>query len=153
MNSAEEQDRAAANELLNVAMSYARRVLRKYGETGPFAFSMTEDGNVSRETLERTTIPADPAALLKILHEHVSERARGGEIQAVAMAANITLAQPSEEGYSDAVVFQIERRGGYAIKVTVPYQIYGGQLWTIVPRRIAQGSAIMQEMDATIFTA
>ena len=152
MKNVEEQDRAVANELLDIAMSYARRVLRHYGEIGPFAFSMQEDGSVSRETLESSRLPADPASVWKILHGHVRERARRGEIQAVAIAANITLAQPSEEGYSDAIVFQIERQGGYACKVTVPYQMYGGQLWTLIPRRVAQGNVTMHEMTPTIFT-
>lgn len=153
MKSVEEQNQAAANELLNTAMSYARRVLGRYGEIGPFAFSIKEDGSVSRETLERPSLPADPASVLKILHDHVSELARRGGIQAVVVAANIALAQPSAEGYPDAVLFQIERRGGYAVRVTVPYRIYGGQLWTLIPRRIALGSVTMQEIPATIFTA
>jgi len=152
MKSVEDQNRAAANKLLDTAMYYARRVLRRYGEIGPFAFSMQENGSVSRETLESPRLPADPASLWKILHGHVSERANRGEIQAAAVAANITLAQPSEEGYSDAVVFQIERRGGHANKVTVPYRIYGGQLWAAIPRRIAQGNITVQEMAPTIFS-
>lgn len=153
MKSIEEQDRAAANELLNQAMSYARRVLRDYGEIGPFAFSMRENGSVSRETLEHPRLPADPASLLKMLHEHVMERASRGEIQAVAVGAIVSLAQPSQEGYADAFVFHIERRGGYAIKVTVPYRIYGGHFWNILPRRTVLGDVAMQEIAATIFPA
>lgn len=153
MRSVEEQDQAAANELLNTAMFYARRILGRYGEIGPFAFSTKEDGRVSRETLERTYFPADAASVWKILQDHVAGRARRGEIQAVAAAANISLAEPSEEGYSDAVVLQIERRGGYAIKVTVPYRIYGGQLWSLIPRRIALGKVKREEIAATIFAA
>jgi hypothetical protein len=153
MRSVEQQNSAAANELLNTAMSYARRVLGRYGEIGPFAFSMKEDGSVSRETLEHSGLPADPASLWKILHDHVSQRADHGEIRAVAVAAMVTLAQPSEEGYSDAVVFHIERQSGYAVKVTVPYRIYGGQLWTLIPRRVALGNVTTQELAATIFTA
>ncbi|HEV2325072.1 MAG TPA: hypothetical protein VGS10_14070 [Terracidiphilus sp.] len=153
MKTIEEQDQAAANELLNTAMFYARKVLGRYGEIGPFAFSMKEDGSVSRETLEPTRFPADPASVLKILHDHVTARAHRGEIQAVAAAANISLAEPSEEGYSHAVVLQIERRGGYAIRVTVPYRIYGGQLWNLIPRRIALGNVTSQEIAATIFMA
>ncbi len=152
MKNVEEQNRAAANELLSTAMSFARRVLRRYGEISPFAFSMQADGSVSREMLELPQLPADPARLWKMVHDHGSKRADRGEIQAMAIAADVTLAQPSEEGYSDAIVFQIERRGGYAVKVTVPYRIYGGQLWPVLPRRIAQGNVTMEEMVPTIFT-
>lgn len=151
MKSTEEQNQAAANELLNTAMSYARRVLARFGEIGPFAFSMKEDGSVSRETLDRPRLPVDPASLWKILHDHVRDRAHRGEIQAVSVAAMVTLAQPSEEAYSDAIVLHIEQRGGYAAKVTVPYRIYGGQLWTLLPRRIALGNVTMQEIPSTIF--
>ncbi len=152
MQSVEEQNRAAANKLLDTAMYYARRVLRRYGEIGPFAFSMQEDGSVSRETLESPRLPADPASLWKILHGHVRGRANRGEIQAAAVAANITLAQPSQEGYSDAIMFQIEMRGGHANKVTVPYRIYGGRLWPLLPRRVAQGNVTAQEMAPTNFS-
>jgi hypothetical protein len=153
MRSVEEQNRAAANELLNTAMSYARRVLRQYGEIGPFAFSMKADGRVSRETLDLPQLPADPASLWKLLHDHLAARARRGEFQAVAAAANVCLAHSSEEGYTDAIAFQIERQGGYAVEVTVPYRIYGGLLWNLLPRRIVQGNVMMQEITATIFTA
>jgi hypothetical protein len=153
MKSAEEQNQAAVTELLNTAMSYARRVLGRYGEIGPFAFSMKEDGSVSRETLEHPSLPADPASLLKILHGHLSERALCGKIQAVAVAANIALAQPSQEGYSNAVALHIERRGGYSVRLIAPYQIYGGQLWTLIPRRVALGNVTMQEIDPTVFAA
>jgi len=153
MKNDEDQDRAAANELLNSAMDYARRVLKRYGEIGPFAFSMNDDGSVSRETLDRPQLPADAESLWKLLHDHVSERAHRGEIQAVAVAAIVTLAQPSQEGYSDGVVFHIERRGGYAIKVIVPYALYGGLLWNLIPRRVVNGKINVREIPATIFTA
>lgn len=153
MKNDEDQDRAAANELLNTAMNYARQVLKRYGEIGPFAFSMDEDGSVSRETLDLPRLPADAESLWKILHDHVSERARRGEIQAVAVAATVTLAQSSQEGYADGVVFHIERRGGYAIKVIVPYAMYGGLLWNLLPRRVVNGKLNVREIPATIFTA
>lgn len=153
MKTDDDQDRAAANELLNTAMEYARRVLKRYGEIGPFAFSMDDAGNVSRETLDLPRLPPDAESLWKLLHDHVSERARRSEIQAVAVAAIVTLAQASPEGYSDGVVFHIERRGGYAIKVIVPYAIYGGLLWNLLPRRVVNGKIIVREIPATIFTA
>lgn len=153
MTTDEDQDRASANELLNTAMDYARRVLKRYGEIGPFAFSMKEDGSVSRETLDLPRLPADAESLWKLLHDHVSERARRSEIEAVAVAAIVTLAHPSPEGYSDGVVFHIERRGGYAVKVIVPYAIYGGLVWNLIPRRVVNGKLIMREIPATIFTA
>jgi RimJ/RimL family protein N-acetyltransferase len=150
VRSVEEQNRAAASELLNTAMSYARLVLRRYGEIAPFAFSIKADGSVSRETLDHPRLPAEPASLWRLLHDHLTRRAQRGEIQAAAAAANIALDQSSQEGYSDAIVLQIETRGGYAVKVTVPYRMYGGQLWRFLPRRVAQGEPTMVEIAGTI---
>ena len=153
MRSVEEQNLTAANKLLDTAMNYARLVLRQYGEIGPFAFSLKADGGVSRETIDRPRLPADPASLWKLLHQHLAGRAHRGQIQAVAAGVNVSLAEPSEEGYADAMVFQIERQGGYAVKVTVPYRIYGGQFRNLFPRRIAQGNVTMEEIPSTIFAS
>ena len=153
MRSIEQQNRTAANQLLDTAMTFARQVLRQFGEIGPFAFSVKANGILSRETLDSPRLPADPATLWKLLLDHLKERAHRGEIQAFAAAANVTLAQSSEEGYTEAIVFQIERQGGYAVKVTVPYRIYGGQFHNLLPRRVVQGNVNMQEISSTIFTS
>lgn len=153
MKTVEEQNRAVANDLLNTAMSYARRVLRLYGEISPFAFSLKADGSVTRETLDRPRLPSNPASLWKLLHQHLASRAQQGKIRATAAGANVSLAHPSEEGYTDGIVFQIEREGGYAVKVTVAYRIYGGRFWNFIPRRVALGQVTMEEITATIFTS
>jgi hypothetical protein len=150
--SSEERGRRAANQLLNATMSYGRLILRRYGELGPFGFSMDQEGNVKRETLEIPRLPTDPSRLWKLLREHMAERARRSLIQALAMAANVTLDQPSAEGYSDAVFVDIEEAHGYAVRVTIPYRIYGGQLRNLLPRRIALGKMLVEDAVCQIFT-
>ncbi len=148
----EEDNRRIATQLMNTAMTYARVILKRYGELGPFGFSMSREGEVSRETLEIPRLPDDPKRQWKLLGEHMAARARRGVVQAVAMAANVSLAEPSAEGYVDAVAMTIEVEGGYAIEVTVPYKIYGGQLKNLLPRRIAVGKVTMEERQGGIFT-
>jgi hypothetical protein len=140
-----------ATQLMNAAMTYARLILRRYGELGPFGFSMNHEGEIAREVLEIPRLPQDPARQWKLLAEHAAERARRGKVQAVALAANVSLAVPSAEGYVDAVEMAIEVAGGYAIQVTVPYRIYGGHLRNLLPRRIAVGKVTMEEMAGRIF--
>jgi len=146
-------NRRAATQLLNASMSYARLILRKYGELAPFGFAMDREGQIARETLELPKLPRDPARMWKLLAEHIQDRARRGLIQAWAMGANVTLPRPSAEGYTDAVVLNIERDNGYALEVTVPYRIYGGQLKNVMPRRIALGKMEAEETVSRIFTA
>lgn len=146
-------NRRAATQLLNASMSYARLILRKYGELAPFGFAIDREGQIARETLDLPKVPRDPARMWKLLAEHMQDRARRGRIQAAAMVANVTLAQPSAEGYTDAMVLNIERDNGYALEVTVPYRIYGGQLKNVLPRRIALGRMEAEETVSRIFTA
>jgi hypothetical protein len=152
MTTEADRSRHIATQLMNAAMTYARLILRRYGELGPFGFSMSPQGEIAREVLEIPRLPQDPARQWKLLAEHVKERARKGKLQAVAIGANVSLAQASTEGYVDAVDMNIEVAGGYAIQVTVPYRIYGGHLRNLLPRRVAVGKPTMEEAASRLFT-
>ncbi|HEX4005436.1 MAG TPA: hypothetical protein VHX60_04630 [Acidobacteriaceae bacterium] len=153
MKTPEEQARHAATQLLNASMTYARLILRKYGELGPFGYAMDAEGQVFRETVEVPRLPSDPKRLWKLLGDHMAQRVRRGAIQALAMSANVSLREPSAEGYVDAVVVSIEEASGYAVEVTVPYRIYGGHLRNLLPRRIAVGKPVAEDADCHIFSA
>ena len=140
-----------ATQLLNAVMSYARLILRQYGELGPFGFAIDREGEVARETVERPRLPRDPERLWKALAEHMTEQVRRGRVKAFAMAANVTLAEPSEEGFADAVVVEIEQETGSAMEITVPYRVYGGHLKNLIPRRVAVGKPVLEERDCRIF--
>jgi hypothetical protein len=150
--SGEERGRRLANQLLNATMTYGRLILRRYGELGPYGFSVDREGQIARETLEIPRLSTDPSRLWKLLEGHIVDRARRGLIQATAMAANVTLDQPSAEGYRDAVFVDIEEAHGYAVRVTIPYRIYGGQLHNLLPRRIALGKMVVEDAVGHIFT-
>lgn len=150
--SIEDRNRRTANQLLNAAMNYARLILRKYGQTAPFGFSLDREGQIVRETLEIPRLPSDPKRLWKLLSEHMAERVRRGQVQAVLMAANVSLSEPSAEGYGDAMLLDIEEESGYAVEVTVPYRIFGGQLRNLLPRRIALGEMVAEESDCRFFS-
>lgn len=133
-----QESRDEANELLNEAVSYARRMLKRYGEFGPFAFSMKQDGSMSMEAGFHDG-PPDPALMLDLLTSGMMEKAQRGRIRAGASAANVTLKQPSEEGYLDGVRIEIEHQDGYCVEAFVPYKITGGQLRGLLPRRLVFG--------------
>ncbi|HEY1809196.1 MAG TPA: hypothetical protein VGG42_11580 [Acidobacteriaceae bacterium] len=142
-----------ATQLLNATVSFARLVLRRYGELGPFGFAIDREGEVVRETVDRPRLPRDPERLWKVLGEHMTEQVRRGRVKAFAMVANVTLAEPSAEGFGDAVVLEIEQETGSAMEVTVPYKVYGGQLKNLIPRRISFGKVQVEERDCRIFGA
>jgi hypothetical protein len=146
-------DERNATQLLNAVMSYARLILRRYGQLAPFAFVMDREGQTFRETLNIPRLPLDPERLWKLLSDHVATRVRQGRFQGIAMAANVTLREKSAEGYADAVIVSIELESGYAIEVTVPYRILGGQMHNLLPRRIVLGKMVSEERSPRFFGA
>jgi hypothetical protein len=148
-----QEDRAHrhATQLFNASMSYARLILRRYGQIAPFAFAMDREGQIARETLDIPRLPTDPQRLWKLLTGHIANRIRRGHLQGVALCANVTLAGPSQENYTDALILTIEQESGHTIEVTVPYKIYGGHLRNLLPRRIALGKTVVEEAASHLF--
>jgi hypothetical protein len=145
-------DQRIANDLLNTVMTFARLVLRRYGELGPFGFAMDSERQISRVKLEIPRLPLDAERQYQLLRDHLVKEARRGTIQAAAMAANIALGVPSKESYSDAVLIHIEQRSGACTEATVPYRIIGGHAWGLLPRRIVFGQVQANDCPATLFT-
>src|SRR5271169_3279606 len=146
-----EQVREDANDVLNAGVSYAKRMLRRYGEFGPFGFAMNQDGDVKMETIAQQDMPADPGLLLDLLRQQLMERARRGALQAAATASNVTMSKPSDEGYTDAIMIDIEHQSGYCVKAFVPYRIAGGQFFGFFPRVVRFGAIRTQDGAARIF--
>src|SRR5271156_6537543 len=101
-----------AKDVLNASLAYAKLMLRRYGEFGPFGFAMDQDGKVKMEAIAQQDMPADAALLLDLLQQQLTERARRGALQAAATASNVTTGKPSDEGYSDAIMVDIEHQSG-----------------------------------------
>ena len=143
----EDAAREDANEVLNASTTYAKRMLRKYGQFAPFSFRMKGDGDTALEVVAQHDMPPDPAMLLDLLYEQLDERARKGLILAAAFASNVAMTAPSKEGYTDAVMVEIEHRSGYAVQAFVPYRITGGQIFGFFPRVVRFG--VMKTQDGT----
>jgi hypothetical protein len=73
---AEEEVREDSNEVLNASVTYAKRMLRKYGQFAPFAYRMKGDGEVALEVVVQNDMPPEPGMLLDLLYEQLGERAR-----------------------------------------------------------------------------
>jgi hypothetical protein len=147
----EEDVREDANEVLNASVSYAKRMLRRYGEFGPFGFRMNHDGDVRMEAIAQQEMPPEPALLLDLLQQQLSERAKRGALRAAASASNVTMQKASNEGYTDAIMIDIEHESGYCVKAFVPYRVTGGQFFGFFPRIVRFGAMRTQEGAARLF--
>jgi hypothetical protein len=148
---AEEEVREDSNEVLNASVTYAKRMLRKYGQFAPFAYRMKEDREVALEVVAQHDMPPEPGMLLDLLYEQLGERARKGLIVAAAFASNVTMAKPSKEGYTDAVMVDLEHRDGYSVQAFIPYRITGGQLHGFFPRVVRFGALKTQYGTPRLF--
>lgn len=148
---AEAADREDANEVLNASVTYAKRMLRKYGQFAPFGYRMSEDGHVALEVVAQHDMPPEPALLLDLIYQQLGERVKKGLLLAAATASNVTMAKPSKEGYADAVMVEIEHRSGYSVQAFVPYRITGGQLHGLFPRVVRFGALKTQDGTPRLF--
>ncbi len=147
----EAESREDANELLNTALAYARRMLRKYGEFGPFGYKITVDGDMTVEAVAQREVPPDAGMLLGLLRQQLVERAQRGSVVATAMVSNVTMNKASDEGYTDAIMVDLEDQSGYCMKAFVPYRISGGQLRGVLPRVVRFGALRAHKGEAQVF--
>jgi hypothetical protein len=151
MAETEELVREDANDLLNAGVSYAKKMLRKYGEFGPFGYRLNDEGDVVMERIAQQDMPPEAPLLLSLLRQQLAEKAQRGGLSAAAMASNVSMAKASEEGYTDAIMIEIEHRSGYAVKAFVPYKMTGGQLRGFFPRVVRFGALRTQDAEAQLF--
>ena len=147
----DDEIREDANEVLNASVTYAKRMLRRYGQFGPFGYRMDQDGIVAMEAVAQHDMPPEPAMLLDLLYQQLGERAKKGLLVAAATASNVTVDKPSGEGFTDAVMVEIEHSRGYCIRAFVPYKITGGQLHGVFPRVVRFGALRTQEGAPRLF--
>jgi hypothetical protein len=112
---------------------------------------MNPDGEVKMEAIAQQDMPPDPAMLLDLLQQQLRERAKRGRLRAAASASNVTMRQTSNEGYSDAIMIDIEHESGYCVKAFVPYRMSGGQFFGFFPRIVRFGAIRTQEGAARFF--
>jgi hypothetical protein len=147
----EEQVREDASDVLNACVSYAKRMLRRYGQFGPFGYRMNLDGDVALEAVAQHEMPPEPALLLELLYQQLGERSKKGLLLAAGTASNVTMSKASNEGFTDAVMIEIEHQAGYSVQAFVPYKITGGQLHGVFPRVVRFGKLRTQEGTPRLF--
>jgi hypothetical protein len=147
----EEQVREDANEVLNACVSYAKRMLRRYGQFGPFGYRMNLDGDVLLEAVAQHDMPPEPPMLLALLYQQLEERAKKGLLIAAGTASNVTMSKALEDGFTDAVMVEIEHRAGYSVQAFVPYKITGGQFYRLFPRVVRFGKLRVQDGTPRLF--
>jgi hypothetical protein len=89
------------DQLLNVALEFAQKMLKEHGEFYPFGASMGMDGKISMDGT--TTCREHPPSqdLLDLLPESYTQRANTGVLRAAAICADERVPPPGSDQKTD----------------------------------------------------
>jgi hypothetical protein len=113
-------------ELLNVLLPAAERMLAEHGEFYPYAVALDSGGEIApvRPEVEDEEHP-DVTEVLVTLHEDLREQAAEGAIRASGIAADVTLTDPDTGETTDAVQVELDHAEADPVDIYVPYESQG----------------------------
>jgi hypothetical protein len=109
-------------ELLNILLPEAERLLNKDGEFYPYAMALDADGEPAPVIPPVDNGAPDVAAVLVALHEGLREQAAEGAIRASGIAADVTLTDPDSGETTDAVQVELDHADADPVDIYVPYE-------------------------------
>lgn len=110
------------HELLMYCIEFARTMLEDSGEFYPFGANLTADGKLGAVGAHDGEEHPEPQQLYQTLVRALSSGAQKGVLQAVALAANVTIPAQFSSPVRDAVRVHLES-SGYSRFVYVPYRL------------------------------
>ena len=110
------------DQLLNVALEFAQKMLSQHGEFYPFGASLGLDGKISMDGAATEKERPPSQALLDLLSESYAKSATAGELRAVAICSDVRLPLPGSEQKTDAIQVGLEHASGEAVTAFLPYE-------------------------------
>jgi hypothetical protein len=110
------------DQLLNVALEFAQKMLRQYGEFYPFGTSMGIDGKIIMDGATTGREHPSSQELLDLLLNSYAKRVKTGELRATAICADVRVQPPGSVQKTDAISVGLEHTNGEAVTVFLPYQ-------------------------------
>jgi hypothetical protein len=114
--------------LLNDLLPFAERMLAEQGEFYPFGGSITSDGRHISVGAKGSSDYPKSRELIDIMMTEFRSQASEGKIRAAAICFDVRVVLPGQVDKTDAIQLALEREGGDAVDVFVPYaQLPGGE--------------------------
>jgi hypothetical protein len=110
------------DQLLNVALEFAKKILKQNGEFYPFGASMDADGKITMDGATTGEERPPSQELLDLLAQSYANRANSGELRAAAVCADVRVPPPGSEAKTDAIQVGLEHSTGEAVTVFLPYE-------------------------------
>ncbi len=111
------------NELLNVLLPFAKKMLAEHGSFHPFGAVMESDGSprMVGAKVEGNDFPA-AVDLIQILEAEFHKNATEGTIKASGICFDVRVIPPGEQEKTDAIQLRFEHAGGEALSAFLPYK-------------------------------
>jgi hypothetical protein len=134
-----------AEALLTDILQFAKLMLVQYGAFHPYGGFMRNDGSIVEAGAETpgNDYPAG-TTLVELLATDFRNRAKRGEIKAVAIVTDVRVALPGSTVKSDAIQVSVEHRDSYYMDVFFPYRV-------TADKRVEYGRAFAQAGQKRIF--
>jgi hypothetical protein len=107
--------------LLNDLLPFAERMLAEHGEFYPFGASITLDGRHISVGAKGSSDHPKSEELIDIMTNEFRGQASEGKIRAAGICFDVRVVPPGQVDKSDAIQLALEREGGDAVDVFVPY--------------------------------
>lgn len=112
--------------LLNDLLPFAERMLRAQGEFYPFGGSITADGERISVGVKGSSDHPPSRELIEIMTDAFRGQAAEGKIRAAGICFDVEVVPPGQLDKTDAVELSLEREGGDAVELFVPYALLPG---------------------------
>lgn len=107
--------------LLNDLLPFAERMLAKHGEFYPFGGSIRPDGERISVGAKGSSDRPKSQELIAIMTDSFRAQATQGKIRAAGICFDVRVIPPGQADKTDAIQLALEREGGDAVDVFVPY--------------------------------
>ena len=107
--------------LLNDLLPFAERMLAEHDEFYPFGGSITPDGRHISVGAKGSSDHPKSQELIGIMTDEFRSQASEGKIRAAGICFDVRIVPPGQIDKTDAIQLALERAGGDAVDVFVPY--------------------------------
>jgi hypothetical protein len=135
--------KSQCEELLNVVLPFAEKMLAAHREFYPFGASMKPDGRINQVAAYDGREHPPSQQLIDQLREAFAADAKSGSIVASATAYDVRTIPPGGDTKTDAVAVELDHRANYSVVVFFPYTIQGGT--------VVIGTTFAQKGESRIF--
>jgi hypothetical protein len=120
--------KAECEGLMNQAILFAQKMLRKQGGFYPYAYVLNSSGKVALVGGYDGKEHPESQAIIDLLIGAFQKDAQAGTIRATALVYDVKVVAPGTTVKSDAIAVALEHRDGYSVAVYFPYVLGAGEV-------------------------